>query len=63
MKKIIIFFFVFFFLPVNANSHVTHYQQFKKIEMERTKSANGEFTGFHNTMGPTKQFQLPNWLD
>ena len=34
MKKFIIFFFIFLFLPVNANSHVTHYQQFKKIEME-----------------------------
>ncbi len=34
MKKLIIFFFAFLFLSANANSHVTHYQKFKKIEME-----------------------------
>ena len=34
MKKIIIFFFSFLFLSISADSHVTHYQQFKSIEME-----------------------------
>ena len=43
MKKIIIFFFV---LSVNANSHVTHYQQFKKIEMEIFR--NDKLIGINN---------------
>ena len=46
MKKFIIFFFVFLFLSVNANSHVTHYQQFKKIEMEIFR--NDKLIGINN---------------
>ena len=46
MKKIIIFFFVFLFLSVNASSHVTHYQQFKKIEMEIFR--NDKLIGINN---------------
>ena len=46
MKKIIIFFFVFLFLSVNANSHVAHYQQFKSIEMEIFR--NDKLIGINN---------------
>ena len=46
MKKIIIFFFAFLFLSVNANSHVTHYQQFKSIEMEIFR--NDKLIGINN---------------
>ena len=34
MKKFIIIFLTVLFFSINAKSHVTHYQQFKKIEME-----------------------------
>ena len=46
MKKFIIFFFVFLFLAVNANGHVSHYQQFKKIEMEIFR--NDKLIGINN---------------
>ena len=46
MKKIIIFFFSFLFLSASANSHVTHYQQFKKIEMEIFR--NDKLIGINN---------------
>ena len=46
MKKFIIFFFSFLFLSVNANSHVNHYQQFKKIEMEIFR--NDKLIGINN---------------
>ena len=46
MKKIIIFFFVFLFLSVNASSHVAHYQQFKSIEMEIFR--NDKLIGINN---------------
>ena len=46
MKKFIIFFFSFLFLPINGNSHVTHYQQFKKIEMEIFR--NDKLIGINN---------------
>ena len=46
MKKIIIFFFVFLLLSVNANSHVTHYQQFKSIKMEIFR--NDKLIGINN---------------
>ena len=46
MKKLIIFFFAFLFLSANANSHVTHYQQFKKIEMEIFR--NDKLIGINN---------------
>ena len=46
MKKFIIFFSVFFFLLFSANSHVTHYQQFKSIEMEIFR--NDKLIGINN---------------
>jgi len=46
MKKIIIFFFSFLFLSASANSHVTHYQQFKSIEMEIFR--NDKLIGINN---------------
>ena len=46
MKKIIIFFFSFLFLSAGASSHVTHYQQFKKIEMEIFR--NDKLIGINN---------------
>ena len=46
MKKFIIFFFVFFFLPVSASGHVAHYQQFKSIEMEIFR--NDKLIGINN---------------
>ena len=46
MKIFIVFFFSFLFLSVNANSHVTHYQQFKKIEMEIFR--NDKLIGINN---------------
>ena len=46
MKKIIIFFFSFLFLSISADSHVTHYQQFKSIEMEIFR--NDKLIGINN---------------
>ena len=46
MKKIIIFFFSFLFLSAGASSHVTHYQQFKSIEMEIFR--NDKLIGINN---------------
>ena len=46
MKKIIIFFFSFLFLSASASSHVTHYQQFKSIEMEIFR--NDKLIGINN---------------
>ena len=46
MKKFIIFLFSFLFLTVNVNSHVTHYQQFKSIEMEIFR--NDKLIGINN---------------
>ena len=46
MKKIIIFFFAFLFLSASASSHVTHYRQFKSIEMEIFR--NDKLIGINN---------------
>ena len=46
MKKIIIFFFSFLFLSASASGHVTHYQQFKSIEMEIFR--NDKLIGINN---------------
>ena len=46
MKKFIIIFLTVLFFSINAKSHVTHYQQFKKIEMEIFR--NDKLIGINN---------------
>ena len=45
MKKIFIIFLLVLFFPFDLNAHITHYQKFKKIEMEIFR--NDELIGYN----------------
>ena len=48
MKKLFINIILFLFISTNLNAHISHYKNFKKIEMEIFR--NNELIGFtHNT--------------